>query len=593
MKGTRSKSRISTKGVLMLLFVLMLIIPYGTTSIYLMYGMQQQLRSNASAAIESDLERVQNALDEMLVEAERVSYLHLVDNSIASILQKDRSSYDYEYYTDEQTMQNAIKHTSSLNSNILSVTFFSLGGDTYCLNQLADNQTVRHGDWLRNALLSEDHTYIAPLQHTLSGKQSLPLVFALYNSQCTQLVGYVQIDYDIDACLSSARAALKNQAGMAVWQKDTLILDSAGNADLDALDALPVNTAGRARMNGGYYTTAWTLHAPSGLTVPVYQTGDSEGSSIMHSIYLYMVLLAVMLFLAIFLGWFVVSSVGRSLTQLSFALDGVQHGMNELIDVPKNSIIGAELNQLMHSYNALSERLTRSTEQEYQLRLEQQRATMRALENQVNPHFLYNSLNLIASLTQLGETDTIHTVTLNLADVMRYCIKGGSLVTLEEELCQTGKYIFIMGKRFPDKLTIALRAEPGLDGCRIPKLLLQPLIENSVIYGLESGMHHLHVAVDVRRDGDDLVMTVEDDGPGIDPAKLEDILGRIEAFNASRINRDEQSGSIGLFNVHARVFARYGAGYGVVINSRPGCCRVTVRLPAQPCSGQNYEHLAP
>lgn len=593
MKDARPKKRFSTKGVLMLLFVLMLIIPYGTTSIYLMFGMQQQLRSNASAAIESDLERVQNALDEMLVEAERVSYLHLVDNSIASILRKDRTSYDYEYYTDEQTMQNAIKHTSSLNSNILSVTFFSLGGDTYCLNQLADNQTVRHGDWLRNALHSDDHTYIAPLQHTLSGKQSLPLVFALYNSQCTHLVGYVQIDYDIDACLSSARATLKNQAAMAVWQDDLLILDSAGNADRAALNGLTPGSAGRARMNGADYTTAWTLHAPSGLTVAVYQTGDSEASSIMHSIYLYMVLLAVMLFLAIFLGWFVVSSVGRSLTQLSFALDGVQHGMNELIDVPKNSIIGAELNQLMHSYNALSERLTRSTEQEYQLRLEQQRATMRALENQVNPHFLYNSLNLIASLTQLGETDTIHTVTLNLADVMRYCIKGGSLVTLEEELTQTGKYIFIMGKRFPDRLTIALHAEPGLDDCRIPKLLLQPLIENSVIYGLESCTHHLHVAVDVRRDGDDLVMTVEDDGPGIDPAKLEDILRRIEAFNASRINRDEQSGSIGLFNVHARVFARYGADYGVAINSRPGCCRVTVRLPAQPCTGQNNAHFAP
>lgn len=591
MKSVLSKMRFSTKNVLMLLFVLMLIIPYGTTSTYLMFGMQQQLRANQSAAIASDLERIQNALDEMLAEAERVSYLHLVDSSIASILKTERDSYDFQYYTDEKTMQNAIMHASSLNSSILSVTFYSLGGDTYCLNQLADNQTVRHSEWLFNALHSPDHTYVAPLQHTLGGKQSLPLVFALYNSQCTELVGYVQIDYDIDACLSRALGDMKTQAGMAVWQGDTLILDSAGHADAEALRRLQSGSAGRTRMQGTDYTAAWTTHAPSGLTVAVYQTRDPESGSIMHSIYLYMFLLAIMLFLAIFLGWFVLNSVGSSIKQLARALDGVEGGMNELIDVPKNSIIGAELNQLMHSYNALAERLTRSTEQEYQLRLEQQRATMRALENQVNPHFLYNSLNLIASLTQLGETDTIHTVTLNLADVMRYCIKGGSLVTLEEELGQTGKYIFIMGKRFPDRLTIALNAEPDLDDCRIPKLLLQPLIENSVIYGLDSSVQHLHVGVDVRREGGDLVMTVEDDGPGIDPAKLSDILERIEAFNASRINRDEQSGSIGLFNVHARVYARYGAGYGVTIDTRPGCCRVTVRLPAQPRSDKGEIHF--
>ena len=76
-------------------------------------------------------------------------------------------------------------------------------------------------------------------------------------------------------------------------------------------------------------------------------------------------------------------------------------------------------------------------------------------------------------------------------------------------------------------------------------------------------------------------MYVEDDGPGIDPDKLQDILSRIQAFNASKINRDEQNGSIGIFNVHARVFARYGAPYGVQIASCPGHCRVTVCLPVQ------------
>lgn len=235
----------------------------------------------------------------------------------------------------------------------------------------------------------------------------------------------------------------------------------------------------------------------------------------------------------------------------------------------------------MCSYNALVERLTQSAQQQYDLRLEQQRAMMRALENQVNPHFLYNSLNLIASLTQLGEMDTIYMVTLNLADVMRYCIKGNSLVTLEEELCQTEKYIFIMGKRFPDRLQISMHAEPALNICIVPKLLLQPLIENSVIYGLDSGAGCLHVNVDVHRENGDLVMIVEDNGPGIAPPKLEDILQRIEAFNASKINRDEQNGSIGLFNVHARVYARYGAGYGVTICSHAGGCKVTVRLPAR------------
>ena len=572
---------LSTKNVLVALFVLVILIPYTVTCICLIWGMHHQLGINAAASISSDLKMMRNSLDAMLQDTERVSYLHLVDSSIAAILQKNRTSYDYQYFADEKTMQKAIMHTSSLNSNILTVTFFSLQGDTYCLNQISDNQTVRHAAWLQNAIDSPDHTYVAPLQTSSSGKQSLPLVYALYNSQCTKLVGHVQIDYDIAACLQRAVQNLKTHAHIAVWQGDTLILDSGSHADPQALVALTSDTVGQVSMHGVQYTAIWSVHAPSGLTVAVYQAQDAEGGTIMRNIYFYLCSLAVMLILAISLGVFVLSNVGNSIKQLSDAVDRVNDQPDVAFEIPSDSIISTELNQLMRSYRAMAERLTQSTQQEYQLRLEQQRAMMRALENQVNPHFLYNSLNLIVSLTQLGETESIRSVALSLADVMRYCIKGGSLVSLEEELRQTGKYIFLMEKRFPDRLQIAVNTDPGLRDCIIPKLIFQPLIENSVKYGLDSSVEHLHVQVDVHQEGENLLMYVEDDGPGIDPDKLQDILSRIQAFNASKINRDEQNGSIGIFNVHARVFARYGAPYGVQIASCPGHCRVTVCLPVQ------------
>ena len=570
MKSIFGKRKLSTKNGLLLLFVLMLIIPYGTTSVYFLFTMQRQMRINQTADMAFDRELFESAVNDMMETAERVSYLPLVDNTLAAILKKEHRAYDYEYYRDEKTMQNAILHASNLNSSIVSVTFYSLSGDAYCLNRIAESRSLRRDEWLQAALASENRQFTAPVQYTLSGKACIPLVFALYDSQGTELVGFVQIEYDLDALFARAKAGMKSQSGIAAWQHGVPLFGTG----------LTQEELAESR-----YNTQWVESRSTGLTFALYNADPLSGSAVMRNIYLYLGMLLAMIVMELFFGWQVVSSVGKSIKRLSIALDDANRGVQEEIEVANNPIVGSELTELMHSYNALIERLTRSKEQEYALRFAQQRATIKALENQINPHFLNNTLNLIASLIQLGEQETSYTVALNLAETMQFCVKGSSMVTLGEDLEQTARYVYIMQMRFPERLSVTLDADPSLNDAIVPKFLLQPLIENALIYGLDSPVEHLHVQVSVCRAGDGLLMTVQDDGPGIEAQKLREIMERIDRFNRTGLDPDDPSVSIGIFNVHARVRARYGAG-GVTIDSQPGACRVFVHVPDR--SGGSY-----
>ncbi|MDD3411702.1 MAG: histidine kinase, partial [Eubacteriales bacterium] len=228
--------------------------------------------------------------------------------------------------------------------------------------------------------------------------------------------------------------------------------------------------------------------------------------------------------------------------------------------------------------NSMIDRLTLSAKREYTARVEQKNIAMRVLESQINPHFLYNALNLIASLAQLSHQDSIRSVSISLASILRYSIKGGSIVTLEEELSQTSHYINIIKLRFPDRIIIHTNIDSALLPCHVPKLLLQPLLENSCKYATDTAALTVIMEITIRAAGDGMLLTIADNGPGIPPDKLEEIQKRLANYD-DNTQLDEEMKSLGLINVHARVRAHFGKPYGLTVASSENGCAVSIALP--------------
>lgn len=194
-------------------------------------------------------------------------------------------------------------------------------------------------------------------------------------------------------------------------------------------------------------------------------------------------------------------------------------------------------------------------------------ARLSALTGQINPHFLFNTLNTVSSLIRTNP-DQARQVVYKLSSILRRLLrKTDSLTPLRDELAFIEDYLSIEMVRFGDKLRFVKQVETGTLDAQIPAMLLQPLVENSVKHGLANKVEGGTITVTARRlEGSRLLLTVEDNGAGIEEARLSTLLDR---------------GGIGVRNVNERLQVLFGNGYRMAVNSRPGeGTRTEIELPA-------------
>ncbi len=196
-------------------------------------------------------------------------------------------------------------------------------------------------------------------------------------------------------------------------------------------------------------------------------------------------------------------------------------------------------------------------------------AELRALRAEISPHFVYNALTVIAALVS-SEPDRSCELMLDFADYIRYSLaKHGEYTTVADEFHAIETYLALQRAVLGERLQVQVRVAPEVLAVALPYLVLQPLVENAVRHGIEPRSAAGHVLVRGEAEGNDCVISVEDDGVGMDP-------GLAEAILAGRGGTD----SVGLANVDRRLRNVYGPWYGLVVETAVGeGTRVVVRIP--------------
>jgi two-component system sensor histidine kinase YesM len=234
----------------------------------------------------------------------------------------------------------------------------------------------------------------------------------------------------------------------------------------------------------------------------------------------------------------------------------------------------------------MQKRIQTLIQEEYTAKMQVMSAHQQALIACINPHFLYNTLNTISAMACVEGADSISEMIGALSSMFRYSSDiSRQNVTLKDELGNISDYLYIQSIRYQNAFTYRVDISETLYDYQVPKLILQPLIENAFKHGFKNRMteregdRQIHVSA--VKNGDDLIISIEDNGKGITQEKLSVIREQIEESEAKMRAAVWNNKSIGLLNVHHRIRLQYGGDYGLQIISEgegKGAC-VSVRMP--------------
>lgn len=236
-----------------------------------------------------------------------------------------------------------------------------------------------------------------------------------------------------------------------------------------------------------------------------------------------------------------------------------------------------EIGLLQESFESMICRNRELVEKEYQSELEKQEAQLKALQAQINPHFLYNTLQVIGGMAVTGQSKDIYPIVTALSDILRYAISfSEEMVALEQELTYLESYLAIQNSRFGNRIRFEKRVQPEAMDAYIPKLILQPIVENSLIHGLEGKSGEWLIALDAHIEGNTLILCVSDNGRGMDEEQLTRLRCALEKDDQETLT---SSAHIGLRNVQARIRLQSGPGYGLELGSDgKNGTRITIRV---------------
>ena len=208
--------------------------------------------------------------------------------------------------------------------------------------------------------------------------------------------------------------------------------------------------------------------------------------------------------------------------------------------------------------------------------LNKRQAQYLALQNQINPHFLYNTLESIRGEALIAGADSVADMTEALAKFFRYTItKVENLVSVQEELDNCETYFLIQKYRFGDRIELHVECDADdwndIMSCKIPKLTLQPILENSIIHGTELKIGTSNLVIAFERTKDRLIIRISDDGVGMDEERLAKLNSKLRRDSSSLGYKEQkEEGGIALVNVNNRIHLIFGEEYGMHIYSIPG-----------------------
>lgn len=288
--------------------------------------------------------------------------------------------------------------------------------------------------------------------------------------------------------------------------------------------------------------------------------------------------------LLIFGGHLIITNITKPINSIVDFLRRTQTDtLNKRVEIPQQNeiaIIASNINTMLDRVETMTNKMVEHQAQLYEAKLAEQDAELVALQSQINPHFLYNTLNCISNIGLAYDIPEVSDISVAMSNIYRYSIKGDNIVSLSAELQCIKEYMRIMDIRFNGKFEAEYKFDDDVLELYTLRMILQPIVENAVYHGMEQRSGKGKLLIEGRiLENDQLILTVQDDGKGMSPEQLETLRRTITDYEDAGLYNAAKS-SIGLSNINKRIKLQFGKQYGMYVESLEAVgTQVTLVLP--------------
>ncbi|NQX47655.1 sensor histidine kinase [Paenibacillus tritici] len=491
-------------------------------------------------------------------------------------------------FINEQTVTNIIGSIFYSRDDLVGIHVITDSGKIYNYGNYMNvvDPDYAQEDWYRQLQASSGKmVWLGVYQHSLIDQVEDSPVFAfgrqLYDLNEHKPIGIVLYETNPQPVLDALEnLKLGEHSQVYLMSPDGRFVTSATDPEPDAarLPKLPVSDHVMVQRENGQLVVASKLSFSGWWVMSI--TPDQDLNVELNEMKRYLlIVISALILVSTLIASIVSQTISSPLKKLIREMRQVEvgnfRGMVKVSSYQEINILVASFNRMVRRIEELIERVKLSS-------VSEKNAELHALQSQVNPHFLYNTLDMIYWMLDEEGNEQLGELVLSLSSMFRYSSQweDGAEVSLRDELEQIGHYLKIISIRLEGRLQIITDIDERWLTIRVPKMTVQPVIENAVKHGLESLGRQGILKVYTRQEGARLRLIVEDNGDGMNEEQLARLQESLNGDKPGLSTRESGKSGIGLQNLHRRLQFMFGEGYGLQIQSFPGeGTQVAIVLP--------------
>lgn len=568
-----------SKKVLLICFMLFFI-PFVTLFFISGYKSSKIQQQNYFDLANELNKQVDTNLSHIFDSIHRIAFIHTQDYKIEKILTQSSIQKDIHYVNNLIYMNNLINNLTQINPEIYGVTFISEDGEFYSninnsdinvdfINTQIDSLNESNSSSMtlskvsRNTLFNNAEVLCSLNRLTNIHQETIGYLWIDINFRTIQSIISIDPSENSDLIFSNMDGIIctGQNRDQSIYEISQKVFSKIDKSLLDSrTDTSCIVTVGQQKyvclIKPVTYMDAFIIrYLP--YSNPLLQTLSTQRYSFLFCLLLLLIVILVINRLSI--------KIFLPIDKLFHAMKNLEQGEFPQIQTDKSVY---EIDLIIQRFNEMSANLKEAIELNYITKLNQKRVQLKMLQSQINPHFIYNTLNLISSLAIINNIEDISYISDKLSDILRYNVKKGDIVLLKEEIAQIENYIYIQKIRFVNHFQEHISIAPELMECKILKFLLQPLVENCIHHSLELMDSGGILKIQGKREGKLMYLSVSDNGCGMSPEKLTALIQNLDLEFSSNLSSTEKS--IGIQNVYSRIKTFYGDNYTLQIKSELG-----------------------
>lgn len=546
------------------------------------------------------IRNINRDIDYTVGEIDHISLIPVTDDNVLNALAGIGQAKGLELLDMRQTIYRMIKNMLQLRPDISGVYIYPANYPSFRevlymteYYHLGYDVDVSQEDWYKMVLKTNGEKYLlSSHSNDKSRADDSSMVFSLSRKimdprNSLKELGIVLVDVNLNSIRDICENSSYGSSGEIIItdQKGSIIYDSSGikkgNITVNELKGILPNKEGnfKIKLNGRLSLVSLNTSSYTGWTVteliPLEEL--NQGSEAVRNVTMLIGLICLALgsLMAVYIAKGISNPVRRLQRMMRLAENGD-------FDVQVTNQTKDEVGQLSSSFNIMIKKIKDLMQNVYDSRLMEKEAELEALQSQINPHFLYNTLDVVRGIAMANNVESIVQISGALGSMFRYNISNDrKIVRLRDEIEHIENYIQIQKFRYGDKFDVFYDIDEELYQCKIIRMIIQPLIENAIYHGIEMMMGRGEITVRGRKEGSNLLLSVEDNGLGIIQEKSVVLNNALEQ-GEWKISRSDQTGiGIGILNVNARIKLYYGKEFGLKVVSRQNAgTAVLIIMPA-------------